>query len=79
VTSKIAEGQGRLTRDESLNFPGQAGGSPLELDTQVAIVLDLSYLNASQYDIVDRELCQVLGLYRLIDSPRKSKPNLAQP
>jgi four helix bundle protein len=62
VTSKIAEGQGRLTRGEFLNFLGQAGGSPLELDTQLAIVLDLSYLKASQYEIADRELYQVLGL-----------------
>jgi len=77
VASNIAEGQGRLTRGEFLNFLGQARGSLLELDTQLAIALDLSYLNASQYDIMDQELYQVLGLLnRLIDSLRKSKPSL---
>ena len=77
MASNIAEGQGRLTRGEFLNFLGQARGSLLELDTQLAIALDLSYLNASQYDIMDQELYQVLGLLnRLIDSLRKSKPSL---
>ncbi len=72
MPSNIAEGQGRLTPGEFLNFLGQARGSLLELDTQLAIALDLSYLNASQYDIVDRELYQVLGLLnRLIESLRR--------
>jgi four helix bundle protein len=78
VPSNIAEGQGRLTRGEFLNFLGQARGSLLELDTQLAIALDLSYLTTSQYDILDQELYQVLGfLNRLIDSLRKSKGNPA--
>jgi four helix bundle protein len=80
VASNIAGGQGRLTRGEFPDFLGQAGGWLLELDTQLAIALDLSCLNASQYDIVDRELDQARGLLnRLIDSLRKSTPNLAQP
>jgi four helix bundle protein len=78
VASNIAEGQGRLTRGEFLNFLGQARGSLLELDTQLAIALDLSYLDSGQYKIVDQELYQVLGLLnRLIDSLQKSKANLA--
>ena len=44
VASNIAEGQGRLTLGEFLHFLGQARGSLLELDTQVAIALDLEYL-----------------------------------
>ena len=77
VASNIAEGQGRLTRGEFLNSLGQARGSLLEVDTQLAIALDLSYFNASEYHIMDQELYQVLGLLnRLIDSLRKSKPSL---
>jgi four helix bundle protein len=48
VPSNIAEGQGRLTCGEFLHFPGQARGSVLELDTQLAIALDLCYLKQDQ-------------------------------
>jgi len=45
VVSNIAEGQGRLTSGEFQHFLGQARGSLLELDTQLAIALDLAYLD----------------------------------
>jgi four helix bundle protein len=74
VASNIAEGQGRLTPGEFLHFLGQARGSLLELDTQVAIALDLTYLKPDQYEILDREIYQVLGLLnRLIESLRKGR------
>ena len=74
VASNIAEGQGRLTLGEFLHFLGQARGSLLELDTQTAIALDLTYLNPDQYQILDREIYQVLGLLnRLIESLRKGR------
>jgi four helix bundle protein len=44
IPSNIAEGQGRLTLGEFLHFLGQARGSLLELDTQLAIGHDLGYL-----------------------------------
>jgi four helix bundle protein len=72
VASNIAEGQGRLTHGEFLNFLGQARGSLLELDTQLAIALDLSYVKADRFEILDHEIYQVLGLLnRLIESLRK--------
>jgi four helix bundle protein len=74
VASNIAEGQGRLTRGEFLHFLGQARGSLLELDTQLAIALDLNYLKPDQYETLDREIYQVLGLLnRLIESLRKGR------
>jgi four helix bundle protein len=48
VVSNIAEGQGRLTSGEFLHFLGQARGSLLELDTQLAIALDLAYLDRGE-------------------------------
>jgi four helix bundle protein len=74
VASNIAEGQGRLTPGEFLNFLGQARGSLLELDTQLAIALDLTYLKPDQYEILDHDIYQVLGFVnRLIESLRKGR------
>jgi four helix bundle protein len=44
VASNIAEGQGRLTPGEFRHFLGQARGSLLEAETQLAIALDLGIL-----------------------------------
>ena len=72
VASNIAEGQGRLTSGEFLHFLGQARGSLLELDTQLAIALDLNYLKPDQHELLDHDAYQVLGLLnRLIESLRK--------
>ena len=74
VASNIAEGQGRLTRGEFQHFPGIARGSLLEVDTQLAIALDLGYMQAKSFEEVDCEIYQVLGLLnRLIESFR-AKP-----
>jgi four helix bundle protein len=74
VPSNIAEGQGRLTCGEFLHFLGQARGSLLELDTQLAIALDLNYLKPDQHKLLDHETYQVLGLLnRLIESLRKGR------
>lgn len=74
VPSNIAEGQGRSTRGEFLHFLRQARGSLLELDTQLAIALDLNYLKADEHEKMDHKAYQVLGLLnRLIESLR-TKP-----
>ena len=71
VASNIAEGQGRLTPGEFLHFLGQARGSLLEIDTQLAIALDLGYLKPETYEQLDRETYELLGLLnRLMDSLR---------
>jgi four helix bundle protein len=74
VSSNIAEGQGRLTPGEFLHFLGQARGSLLELDTQLAIALDLNYLKPDQHKLPDHDAYQILVLLnRLIESLR-NKP-----
>ena len=74
VSSNIAEGQGRLTCGEFVHFLGQARGSLLELDTQLAIALDLNYIRPDQHKLLDQNVYQVLGLLnRLIESLRKGR------
>ena len=50
VPSNIAEGQGRLSKNEFRQFLGVAGGSLLELETQVQLAVDLSYVAQSGDD-----------------------------
>jgi four helix bundle protein len=74
VPPNIAEGQGRLTSGEFCHFLGQARGSLLELDTQLAIALDLNYLQPDRYKALDQDTYQILGLLnRLIESLRKNR------
>jgi four helix bundle protein len=74
VVSNIAEGQGRLTTGEFQHFLGQARGSLLEMETQLAIALDLGFLSRDAYEGLDRESYQVLGLLdRLLNSLRSKR------
>ncbi len=74
VPSNISEGQGRLPPGEFLHFLGQARGSLLELDTQLAIACDLGYLKPETHTELDREGYQVLGLLnRLIESLQRKR------
>jgi four helix bundle protein len=80
VVSNIAEGQGRLTKGEFRQFLGQARGSLLELDAQLAISSDLGYLQSEQYASLGREITNTLGLInRLIDSLRQSISRTSKP
>src|SRR5438270_13972000 len=72
ISSNIAEGQGRLTPGEFRHFLGQARGSLLELDTQLAIAFDLHYLSQDGFESLAEDAYQVLGLLnRLIESLRQ--------
>src|SRR5262249_28418315 len=71
VASNIAEGQGRLTQGAFPQFLGQPRGSLLELETQVAIAVDLHYLSeghSTELEIRTVEVCRLLN--GLISSPR---------
>ncbi len=48
VPSNIAEGQRRLTEGEFQQILGQAGGSLMEVETQILVDLNLEYLDRSQ-------------------------------
>jgi four helix bundle protein len=53
VPSNIAEGHGKLSRKEYQHFLGDARGSLAEVETQMMIAQNLSYLNA---EVVSRIL-----------------------
>ena len=62
VASNIAEGQGRLTKGEFCHFLGMARGSLLELETQLAISVDLHFMADAEFKILETHLSEVLKL-----------------
>ena len=71
VASNIAEGQGRLTKGEFQQFLGHARGSLLELETQLAIAVDLSYLEKEHFASLEGRISEVNRLLNgLLESVR---------
>jgi four helix bundle protein len=71
VVSNIAEGQGRLTKGEFQQFLGHARGSLLELESQIAIALDLKYLDTGESSGFESKTVEVRRLLNgLIESLR---------
>jgi four helix bundle protein len=62
VASNIAEGQGRVTKGEFVQFLGHARGSILEIETQLAIAVDLGYVSPQQYQRCCDKTAEVLRL-----------------
>lgn len=74
VVSNIAEGQGRLTSNGFLHFLGMARGSLHELEAQLTIALDLTYLEPPEHQRVEKEIYGVVGLLnRLIEAIRRKR------
>ena len=69
VASNIAEGCGRRTNKDLVHFLDISTGSAFELDTQLAIALELGYINKGLYDNITSQIDQVQKmLYRLTES-----------
>jgi four helix bundle protein len=62
VVSNIAEGQGRLTQGEFVQFLGHSRCSLLEVLTQLEISVELGYLNGEDFRILDSKAATVLRL-----------------
>jgi four helix bundle protein len=68
VASNIAEGGGRRTDGEFLNFLGIAHGSICELETQLYVAFDLGYLENSHLRDISNDLTEIQKmLYVLIN------------
>lgn len=69
VSSNIAEGCGRNSYGEFIQFLGIASGSLAELHTQLLIALDANYLDNATFDIL---LFQIKEIGRMINGLKNS-------
>ncbi len=72
VPSNIAEGQGRSTRGEFLQFLGHSRGSLFEMETQLIIAADLAYLDQHNQDAVITQLTRVAQLLNALITSLRS-------
>ena len=74
IPSNVAEGAGRHTNKEFINFLHIAQGSLAELDTQLEIALRLRFISQEFWKALDSKLLEEdKMLSGLINSLRKSK------
>jgi four helix bundle protein len=62
IHSNIAEGDGRLSRGEWIQFLGQARGSVIELESDVIAAFDLHYCDKAQTEEVGLKIRRVAQL-----------------
>ncbi len=62
ITSNIAEGFSRQTNKEKLQFYHMAKGSLTELQNQLLIARDVSYISRKDFDILAQQTIQVSRL-----------------
>lgn len=81
VTSNIAEGSGRYSEGEFLQFLSQARGSALEVETQLLIARELHYLDAGSARNLLRsvdEISRMLSGLRSSIHPRQNPTRNSQ-
>jgi four helix bundle protein len=79
VPSNIAEGQGRLTKNDFRHFLGQARGSLLEMETQLLIAHGLSYLDQRTLDELMNSSGEVSRMLHALIQSMSPKPVEADP
>jgi four helix bundle protein len=81
IPSNIAEGQGRATRGEFIQFLCYARGSLYELETQILVGRNLAYLTPEQAESLSgsiTELGRILnGLITSLQKPNRRAATLA--
>lgn len=76
VPSNIAEGAGRRSDKEFLQFLYISLGSIQEVDTQILISLNLNYLTKSEYEILLTKLDQISKMLSGLIKSVKERLNL---
>lgn len=56
IPSNIAEGCGRRTAADTIQFLHISRGSLYELETQLYIALDLNYINSEDFEVVNKRI-----------------------
>lgn len=59
ILSNIAEGKGRFSRKELVQFLFHARGSLLELRTQITIAKELGFLSCADGEMLTSRACEV--------------------
>jgi four helix bundle protein len=62
IPSNIAEGFGRGTNPQIVNFLRISQGSSYELDTQLAVSLTLKYINQEDFDNKTQKLSRIIKM-----------------
>ena len=78
VTANIAEGFGRYSYQENIQFCRQSCGSVYELRDHFTTALDAGYITKEQYSVLDRQAISVTKLingYIRSTKERKAKPS----
>ena len=72
ITSNIAEGYGRSTNKELIHFLHIALGSSNELDTQLLVALNLSYIETETYTALDALNAEINKMLRALIYKREN-------
>jgi len=77
IPSNVAEGQGRITTGEWIQFVGQARGSLYELQTQILLAERLGYIDvdvkANLFKRTESIACDLSGFIRFLRRKRAKK------
>jgi four helix bundle protein len=75
VPSNIAEGSGRKSPKELIQFLHIASGSLAELETQLIIAQNLGYVNTGDFSVIDQEIHEIIRMTAAMSKSILSKQN----
>ena len=72
ISSNIAEGAGRKTKQSFAHFLGISYGSACELETQLLIAKNLKYLNEDEFKVLCSELNEIQKMLFVLEKKQFS-------